>query len=934
MNRRNFLRTTFSIFALLLCVIILNLDLCNAASNTNELPPIRLHTGWKLQSSRLVNGNGDAISSAGFQPKGWYETTVPSTVVAAQVAAGEFKDPYFGMNLRDYPGMNYPIGFNTFNNLPMDKDSPYAVSWWYRTEFRLPKSYRGRRVWIQFKGINYRANLWLNGRKLADSKDVAGAYRTHEFEATSFLSWDKGNVLALEVFAPTETDLGINWVDWNPTPPDKNMGIWGDVYLSASGSVSVRYPMVATHFPDDSLQQADLTVAAQLQNATDKPVQGEVEALLPGIRIRQQVDLQPGEIRSVSFTPEHFPELRVKEPKVWWPAEIGTPNLQDVTVRFSIHGTVSDQQSSRFGIREITSELTEKGGYRLFRVNGKKILIRGGAWTMDMLLRPKSRERLQAEFQYVRGMHLNTIRLEGQLASDDFFDMADEQGVLVMAGWCCCDMWERWSKWTDSTLQVAEESLRTEALRMRSHPSLLVWLDGSDGPPPSPVERAYLQILKNTSWPNPIVSSAADIGTEVTGPSGVKMSGPYEYEPPSYWLLSQPPSFPDTVDSSEKLGDTRYGGGFGYNTETSPGPAIPPLQCLRKILPKDHLWPIDKFWEYHGAGERFMKLERFKDAMNATYGRPQDLNEFLLKSQAMAYDGERAMFEAYGRNKYAATGVIQWMLNNAWPSTYWHLYDYFLYPAGGYFGAKKANEPLHVQYSYDDRSIVVVNNKLERFARLTVNAHVYDSNLKRIFSQEAKFDAAADSSTRVLTIPSLASVAPSPVYFVKLSLKNSAGKEVSSNFYWLPAKLSTIDWGKASLDTDHAPIATYEDLTALNGLPRVRLQAKAQVEPPQADDQVRVTVRNPTQNLAFQVHLGIRNPGSEDEVLPVLWEDNYIALLPDESRVLTARYLTKHALADGANLVVDGWNVDPATVPVEADRPSHAPQSKSEGAAR
>ena len=922
MNRRNFLRTTFSLFSPLLCVIILNLNLCNAAPTANELPPIRLHTGWKLQSSRLVNGSGDAISSAGFQPKGWYDTTVPSTVLAAQVTAGEFKDPYFGMNLRDYPGMTYPIGFNTFNNLPMGKDSPYAVSWWYRTEFRLPKSYRGRRVWLQFKGINYRANLWLNGRKLADSKDVAGAYRAQEFDATSFLDFAKTNALAVEVFAPTETDLGINWVDWNPTPPDKNMGIWGDVYLSASGPVSVRHPMVATHFQDDSLQQADLTVTAQLQNATDKPIQGEVEALLEGIRIRQPVELQPGETRSVSFTPERFPELRVKEPKVWWPAEIGTPNLHDVTVRFSIDGVVCDQRSSRFGIREITSELTEKGSYRLFRVNGKKILIRGGAWTMDMLLRPQSKERLKAEFQYVLDMHLNTIRLEGQLASDDFFDMADEQGVLIMAGWCCCDMWERWNTWTDSTLHVATESLRTEALRMRSHPSILVWLDGSDGPPPAPVERTYLQTLKDASWPNPIVSSAADIRTEVTGPSGVKMSGPYEYEPPSYWLLSQPPSSSDTVDSSEKLGDTRYGGGFGYNTETSPGPAIPPLQCLRKMLPKEHLWPIDKFWEYHGAGERFMKLERFKDAMNATYGRPQDLNEFLLKAQAMAYDGERAMFEAYGRNKYSATGVIQWMLNNAWPSTYWHLYDYYLYPAGGYFGAKKANEPLHVQYSYDDRSVVVVNNRLERFAGLTVNADVYDSNVKQIFSQEAKLDAEADSSTRVLTIPSLPSIAPSPVYFVKLSLNNSAGEEVSSNFYWLPAKLSTIDWEKASLDTDHAPIATYEDLTALNRLPPVRLQAKAQGEASRAGDEVRVTLHNPTQNLAFQVHLGIRNPGSEDEVLPVLWEDNYIALLPGESRVLTARYLAKHTLAYGATLVVDGWNVDPVNVPVEANAPA------------
>jgi exo-1,4-beta-D-glucosaminidase len=925
MIRRNFVRAVPCALALLLCVVRLNLSLCYAATDANQGSPIRLHTGWKLQSSRLVKASGDAISKSGFQTKGWFDTVVPATVVAAQVAAGEFKDPYFGMNLRDYPGMSYPIGFNTFNNLPMEKDSPYAASWWYRTEFRLPQIYHGHRVWLQFKGINYRANLWVNGRKLANSIDVAGAYRAHEFDVTSFLDFDSTNVLAVEVFAPTENDLGINWVDWNPTPPDKEMGIWGDVYLSTSGPVSVRYPMVATHFADASLQEADLTVTAQLHNASSKPVQADVEALLEGIQIRQQVELQPGEIRSVSFAPERFPELRVKNPKLWWPAEVGTPTLRDVTVRVSVDGSVSDEQHSRFGIREITSELTENGRYRLFRVNGQKILIRGAAWTEDMLLRPKSEERLQAEFAYVRDMQLNTIRLEGQLGGDDLFNAADEQGILVMAGWCCCDVWEKWDKWSDNTLRVATESLRTEALRLRSHPSVLTWLDGSDGPPPPKVERAYLQTLKNASWPNPIVSSAADISTEISGPSGVKMTGPYEYEPPSYWLLSQPPT------SAEMLGDARYGGGFGYNTETSPGPAIPPLQSLRKMLPKDHLWPIDKFWEFHGAGERFMKLERFKDAMNATYGQPDDLDHFLLKAQAMAYDGERAMFEAYGRNKYSATGVIQWMLNNAWPSTYWHLYDYYLYPAGGYFGAKKANEPLHVQYSYDDRSVVVVNNRLDRFTGLTVNADVYDWNLKQIFSQKKSVDADSNSSTRVLTLPQFPSAGESPLYFVKLRLQDGDGHGVSSNFYWLPAKLSAIDWDRASRDTDHAPIASYEDLTALNRLPRVGVQVKAQVEESQSGDEVRVTLHNPTQSLAFQVHLGIRNPGSEDEFLPVLWDDNYISLLPDESIVVTARYLTKHALEPGATLAVDGWNVDPVTVPVAMA--GHAPnglQSKSD----
>lgn len=868
---------------------------------------VLLHEGWKLQSSRKVSDTGEAISSQEYSTKGWYSVTVPTTVVAAQVASGEFKDPYFGMNLRDLPGMTYPIGLNSFSNLPMEKDSPYAVSWWYRTEFRLPAEYAGRAVWLNFQGINYRANVWLNGRRLADSREVAGAYRTYEFDASAFVK-SGSNILAVEVFAPSEKELGINWVDWNPTPPDKDMGIWGDVYLTSSGPVSVRYPQVVTHFPDKSLAEALLTVRAQLHNATANPVGGMLEAKFDGIHVRQHVTLAANETRSVEFAPEQFPELQVKNPKLWWPAEMGTPELHGLTVSFSTGGAVSDEQHTRFGIREVTSELTEKG-YRLFRINGKRILIRGAAWAQDMLLRPASAERLEAEFQYVRDLRLNTIRMEAQIGPDAIFDQADEKGIFIMAGWCCCDIWEKWDQWPPGTLQVATESLRTEALRLRKHPSLLVWLTGSDGPPPPDVERAYLQVLRDTAWPNPVVSSAADISTPVSGPSGVKMSGPYDYEPPSYWLLSRPP------DSGKSLDDARYGGAFGYNTETCPGPAIPPLESLKRMLPKEHLWPVDNFWTYHGPGERFQDMGPYHGAMNATYGPAADLDDYLRKSQAMAYDGERAMFEAYGRNKYEATGVIQWTLNNAWPSTYWHLYDYFLYPAGGYFGAKKANEPLHVQYSYDDRSVVVVNNTPQEFRGLQVSAYLYDFNLKEIFSGQEKLDAPADSTNRILNLPAIPAESAGAVYFVELSLRDHQGKEVSANFYWLPAKLSTTEFEKAS-DTAVAAINTFEDLTALNRLPKVRVEAEARVEKVEGSDVVRVSIHNSSKSLAFQIHLGIRKAGQEDEVLPVLWEDNYVSLLPGESKLLTARYPGKQILGKGATLAVDGWNIDPVRVRV------------------
>ena len=878
------------------------------AASAADAPPERLSLsqGWTLQSSRKVTGGGDVISSTTFRHEGWYRATVPATVLAAQVASGEFKDPYFGMDLRKIPGMTYPIGLNSFSNLPMDKDSPYACSWWYRTEFQLPRSYTGKNLWVHFQGINYRANIWLNGRKLADSKDVQGAYRIYEFNVTSFVRPGTPNVLALEVFAPTEKELGINLVDWSPTPPDKNMGIWGDVCISASGPVAVRHPQVITHFPGSSLNQAELTVMAQIHNASPKAVSGVVEAVVDLDPVRQEVTLQPGETKSIRFEPDKYPALTVKDPKLWWPAEMGMPNLHNLTVSFSEGGRLSDQVHARFGIREITSELTDRG-YRLFRVNGRKILIRGAGWAQDMMMRhPKG--KLGAQIQYVLEMRLNTIRLEAMLEVDEFFNLCDEKGILVMAGWCCCDIWERWDEWVPGTLDVATEQLRTQILRMRSHPCMLVWLNGSDGPPPTNVESAYVQTLKETAWPNPIINSASDATSTVTGPSGVKMTGPYDYEPPCYWLADR---------------DKKWGGAYGFNTETGPGPAIPPLQILKKMLPGDHLWPIDEFWNYHSAGERFQTMDRYHEAMEKTYGKPAGLEDYLRKSQAMAYDGERAMFEAYAQNKYTSTGVIQWMLNNPWPSTYWHLYDYFLYPAGGYFGTKKACEPLHVQYSYDDRSVVVVSSLREAASGLTVSARVFDFGLKELFSRESKADVEADSAKQVLTLPPFPAEPGAATYFVRLSLRDKSGKEISSNFYWLPARLSTLAWDKTP-DTAFTPIATFEDLTALNSLPQVKLRAVAKFEKAEGSDRVRVTIENPGRSLAFQVHVGVRKAHSEDEILPVLWDDNYISLLPGESKVMTARYLEGGAVGSGASVLVDGWNVEPVEIAVEAgaeDRP-------------
>ncbi len=854
-----------------------------------------LSRGWFVQTSAKTGAGGEAISVRGYEPKGWTETTVPSTVLAARVAAGEFADPYFGMNLRKLPGATYPIAQN-FSNLKMPADSPYAASWWYRTEFRTPEEFSGRRVWLHFDGINYRANVWLNGRRIATSKEVAGPYRTYELDVTDQLATDGPNVLAVETFAPAENDLGITWVDWNPAPPDKNMGIWRDVYLTASGPVTVRYPAVSTRFADDSLRRAELTVFADVRNATSEPVEGVLSGTIGDVKFEQPVALAAGEQRTVRFTPDKFPQLAVENPKVWWPAWHGPQTLHTVSVAFSLDGKVSDQASARFGIREVTSELTA-AGHRMFRVNRKPILIRGAGWAPDMLLREPSPERLRTELEYVQHMNLNTIRLEGKMESDGFYDLCDEMGILVMAGWCCCDHWEMWDKWKPGDLEVAAACTRSQILRMRSHASVFVWINASDMPPPANVETEYNRQLAAAAWPNPHVSNATAESTAVSGPSGVKMNGPYEYIAPSYWTR-----------------DKRFGGAFGFATEVGPGPAIPTVGSLRKMLPKDRLWPINEVWTFHAGGNEFKTLDRFNTALRKTYGEPRNLDDYVHKAQAMAYDGERAMFEAYGGNKYTATGVIQWMLNNAWPSMIWHLYDYYLQPAGGYFATRKACEPLHIQFAYDDRSVRVVNSLYRPAAGLKASARVYDFDLKETFSKETPVDVPEDGVVRAFEIPAEA-LRGSSIHFVRLELRDAAGAVVSSNVYWLPVEYSQFAWDKTFFV--HTPMSSYEDLRRLNDLPRERLTHTVKVDDGGDEVRVEVTLRNPGTHLAFQTHLSVASGEGKEEVAPIFWSDNYLTIFPGETKTVTARFPKRSApLA----LEVDGLNVETLTIPLGGDR--------------
>jgi exo-1,4-beta-D-glucosaminidase len=834
-----------------------------------------LHTGWKLQSGCTVKSSGEEISRPDYRLSGWIDAVVPGTVLGSQVAAGVFPDPFFGMNLRKIPGMDYPIG-NIFGYLPMSENSPYRCPWWYRTDFTSTGA-AGKLTWLHFDGINYRANLWLNGKQMANSDQVAGAYRSYDFNISPYLKHGS-NVLAVEVFAETEHDLGLDFIDWNPEPADKTLGLWRGVSVETTGQVTLRHPGVSTHFTDDSLTEAALHITADVANQAEHPLSVTVTMAIGSGRVLQQrIELAAKETRSVSF------DDRVRKPTVWWPYQYGDPHLERLRVAVDVNGAESDAKTIRFGIREVQSSLNDQG-FLQFRINRRSILIRGGGWDPDLFYR-EPRERLRQEFEYVKHMNLNTIRLEGKLGSEDLFDLADEMGILVMAGWQCCDFWQKPDEWTAQDHEIANASLYSQISRLRAHPSMLVWLNGSDEMPSPQVEKDFLAVLKERNWAEPVLNSAADRTSTISGPSGVKMTGPYDYVPPEYWYVDK----------------NHLGGAFGFNAETGPGAAVPGLESIRRTLPRESWWPINEQWNYHAASSKFAQYENFGAGMSATYGPATSLENYVLKAQVMAYDGERAMFEAYGANKYHSTGVIQWMLNNAWPSFFWHLYDYYLAPGGGYFGTRKANEPLHIQYRFDDRKVVVVNSTLTGYQGLRATAKVVDLESKPQFTQESSFDVAADGVAAAFAIPE-----QNATVFLQLALHDGQNRLVSDNFYWLPTKLAEFDWKKSSYV--NTPALSYADMRDLAALPSAGVQVSARSG--SRPGEIAVEVRNSGKTVAFFTHLRAVKKGTDDEVVPVFWSDNFVSLLPGDTRDLTVSGLGDAAV----EIKVDGWNVEPQTV--------------------
>jgi exo-1,4-beta-D-glucosaminidase len=452
---------------------------------------------------------------------------------------------------------------------------------------------------------------------------------------------------------------------------------------------------------------------------------------------------------------------------------------------------------------------------------------------------------------------------------------------------------------------VAAASMASEARLLRNHPSVIGFLIGSDNAPPPALSKLYVDTLHAENWPLPIISAAVPEGTPETGPSGMKMEGPYSWIPPAYWY-------------ADKLG-----GAFGFDSEVSAGASIPLQDDLTRMLSPpelEALWKDPEARQFHAsaAWSVFATLAPFDVALAERYGPPKSLEDYVAKAQLENYDNVRAQFEAFNAHMSAAkpsTGVIYWMLNNAWPSLHWHLYDYFLNPAGAYFGARIANEPVHIQYSYDTRAIMLVNHTLNDERGLQANIRVrnldgdvqYEKHLQGI-------DLAGNATRQLVTLPAVAAL--SRVYFIELDLVKD-GKPISHNVYWLSTQTDQLDWAHSNWYL--TPVTQYADFTPLQTLSTVPSEVRATLRHEGAEDIATVTLTVPpsSKGMTLFQHVTIKRSAGGDPIVPILWSDNDVTLWPGESLTLSARFAASGAATPVVE--VSGWNVPTRSLPLAVE---------------
>ncbi len=906
---------------------------------------------WDVQSSAKITQDPAGLSKPGAVPPSssdsWYHAPVSRcTVMGCLLEAGVYNDSDL---------------FFSDHMAAIDKKQ-FQVPWLYRSEFALPgaatNTSSSTHYLLETNGITSRADIYVNGQQVADKATQSGAYGGHVYDVTALVAAGGGdntsNGIVVRAY-PTDylKDFAIGFVDWNPYPPDNGTGVWRNMTLRQTGSVTIESFSVVANFTPPAAGAAStttgsngvVTIKARVRNldksgsvsfvAEADVTGGDGSAAAVTAKAAPPTTLAAGQVTLVTLT------AAVASPAVWWPRQWGGQPLYKAQLRVSTGGgssaaTLSDTASKSFGFRQVSSVVSSADDI-LFSVNGRPFQVLGGGYTPDVFLRWDA-ARFEAHARYTLDMGLNTIRLEGKMEQPELYDVTDRLGLMVLPGWECCDKWEAWTYndnlptpvpvWSDADYATANASMRHEAGMQQSHPSLLGFLVGSDFWPNDRATGIYTAALADAGWQAPVVASAAKAGySKALGPGGMKMPGPYDWVPPNYWYDFDPQAASD---------DDRYGAAFGFGSEQGPGGGTPALSSLRRFLSAadlDDLWRSPGKGLYHmsTAESSFHNRSIFNTALWQRYGAPRSLDDYLLKTQMADYEATRAEFEAFAANwapataasskARPATGLIYWMLNGAWPALHWALFDYYMHPAGAYYGVKAATGSRsleHLVYDYVHKSVVLVNRSQNVTGARTVRAELISALDGKVLGNTTtttsdKLQSTPNTSHTVLaSVPGIASIAD--VALLRLTLfegSSPTGEPLDRNVYWLSAGLDTLDWESSSWYC--TPVSKYASLQALDRLPAANVTATVTAT---VGGRKTVVLENRSAAPAVFVSLDLVDAAGAD-VVPVTWSDNYVTLFPYETLALTVEELAPQLgmrAAVGTAVQLSGKNVAAATL--------------------
>jgi hypothetical protein len=810
--------------------------------------------GWQLQSAMFTKSGPEEIASAAYSSGDWIPAVVPATVLASYLAAGAVPDPYFGNQVAQLSD-----GFFTRNDF------------WYRNRFSISPDCKGRRLWLVFEGINWKAEICFNGKKAGQ---IDGAFLRGRFDVTEMANCGGMNCIAVlirQVAHPGEVEhkklgghyrnggvLGldsptfvssIGW-NWVPTIPGRNTGIWNNVRFETSGDVVLLDPWVTSELPSADHATAELTPRTEARNLSSRVARCVLHLSMNAQSYRHEFELQPEETRSLSLDSKDWTSLTVEKPRLWWPNGYGEPALHTMQFRVESAGAISDEKTVTFGIRKM--EYETDGGILRILVNGQKILCCGGNWGMDdgMLICDAKGYDLRVRMH--RDANLNMIRnWVGMVGRSEFYDACDRYGVLIWDDFWLANPGDGPDPEDDLMfMRNAEDKVR----RVRSHASLAIYCGRNEGMPPKHLDEGLLHATSQLDGTRFYIP-ASDRGL-VTG------HGPYENQDPEWYFANR---------------------GVTFHSEQGIV-CVPPVESMRAMMPEKDLWPISDMWAVHDYQEPRSPLYTVR--IEQRYGRPEGVEDYCRKAQMVNLESAKAMFECL-RSRQGG-GQLIWMTQAAWPALICQLYDYYFEQTAAFFGAKAACEPLHILWDQASKVVKVANNTTTAHSALKAEGWIYDLDGHERWHQGKDLSVPVSSAKDCFPLSMSASM--DRVCFVRLLLRQE-DKILSENFYWSPTKQG--------------------DCKDLDSLKEASLSIRTRSEVAGNERVITVNVSNPGFIPAIAIRLMLVDGEARERVLPAFYEDNYFSLLPHAEKTVRIHVPSKVVGREGPKISLTGWNVRP-----------------------